>query len=974
MRIRHRHAGPMALATLFLLPAVAAGAFANFESTAVHPIRVSADGQRLYVVHTVDHRLAVYGLQDPARPVLLREIPVGLEPVSVAAHTGNEVWVANLLSDSVSVVDVDAGVVIDTLRVVDEPSDVVFAAGRAFVSAAVRDQIHVFDAATRAPLGVVPVFGNEPRALAASPDGARVYALVHRSGNGTTIIHHGDAPAPPPPWNPDLGPAPQAGLIVRADDPAFASVIPFTLPDHDVIEIDAATATVVRGFPAIGTINFDLVADSATGDVLVANTEARNLVRFEPVLRGHLIDSRITRVTTGPAPSVVAADLHPGVDYGLLPNPAALGTALADPTGLALDAAARLLYVAAQGTDRIGVLAADSLAVLARIEVGGTPGAAVDTRAKRGPRGLALHPSGAWLYVANRLSDTLTVIDTATRGVVAEVPVGRRDPMPAALRTGRKFLYDAKLSGNGTASCASCHVDGDGDDLSWDLGNPDGALAPVPLAVRFDPGDYLPFHPMKGPMFTQTLRGLDGVGPLHWRGDRADFEAFNVAFEGLMGGAQLAADDMALFAEWGRSIRYPPNPNQALDRTLRTEPATASEQRGFEAFVDTETIGPGCVVCHAVADGIAGGPGTIGLIRSLPIGETQQMKIAQLRNLYRKADFFRKGTGPQKVGFGATHDGSNGGAIGSLAGFVNSGLFAQQRFGEGPHVNAFLLAWDTGTAPTVGYQTMLDAARANAPSFAADRALLEARAAAGDIDLVVAGEVRGQRRGYVFDPATRRYVPAGAGTVLETAESLAAQARARNARLVFTGVVPGTGADVALPDAGPAIVLVRTKSLTLKDGAAAARRFVFKAAGSGRTPSGVVVPASMSAGDPTLRGARLALTLGTGAGSVVAFDLPAALWKRTKTGYAYADRRAVRGAINSVVLQPEKLVVKGKGGLLPSLAGAPHGEIAVGLRLGDGIETCGAAPARAPASSHDTAAKFTGVAGSPPPAACPVEP
>ena len=33
-------------------------------------------------------------------------MPVGLEPVAVAARTDAEVWVVNLLSDSVSIVDV----------------------------------------------------------------------------------------------------------------------------------------------------------------------------------------------------------------------------------------------------------------------------------------------------------------------------------------------------------------------------------------------------------------------------------------------------------------------------------------------------------------------------------------------------------------------------------------------------------------------------------------------------------------------------------------------------------------------------------------------------------------------------------------------------------------------------------------------------------------------------------------------------
>ena len=47
-------------------------------------------------------------------------------------------------------------------------------------------------------------------------------------------------------------------------------------------------------------------------------------------------------------------------------------------------------------------------------------------------------------------------------------------PEPADVIAGRPFLYDAQLtSSNGEASCSSCHIFGDMDDLAWDLGNPD---------------------------------------------------------------------------------------------------------------------------------------------------------------------------------------------------------------------------------------------------------------------------------------------------------------------------------------------------------------------------------------------------------------------------------------------------------------------------------------------------------------------
>ena len=53
---------------------------------------------------------------------------------------------------------------------------------------------------------------------------------------------------------------------------------------------------------------------------------------------------------------------------------------------------------------------------------------------------------------------------------------------------------------NGEASCSSCHIFGDMDDLGWDLGNPDDDA--VVNGNPFRVGVGQPFHPMKGPMTT----------------------------------------------------------------------------------------------------------------------------------------------------------------------------------------------------------------------------------------------------------------------------------------------------------------------------------------------------------------------------------------------------------------------------------------------------------------------------------------
>ena len=787
-----RNSSSLLAAAVLLLCAIPAQSFRNFESGPVHSVRVSADGSRLFVVDTVGGNLCVFDLGNAVAPVLLAEIPVGLDPVSVMPRTRDEVWVVNLVSDSLSIVDVAQRRVVDTLRVVDEPSDVVFAAGKAFVSAATTDRIHVFDLATHAALGSIPVFGKDPRALAVSPDGAHVYAVIQRSGNGTTVVPEFLAPLPPPPTNPLLPTAPNQSILVRADDPAWSAANPFTLPDNDVAEIDSATLQVTRYFPNVGTTNTGIAVHPVTGDVWVANTEARNLVRFETALRGHAIDSRLTRITTGALPVVSAFDLNPGVNYNQLPNPSSLANALAEPFGVVIDAGAGLVYTAAQGTDRIGVTDLSGN-VMARIEIGNTPGTLVNTRQKRGPRALALHPAQNVLYVHNHLSGTLSIVDTVSRAVLAELPVSTWDPMPGTLREGRKFLYDAKLSGNGTMSCAACHIDGDTDGIAWDLGDPTGSMAAAPSQpFPFSLG-ITPFHPMKGPMTTQTLRGLQGSDPLHWRGDRANFQAFNGAFASLLGGAVIAVQDMNDFAAFATSITMPGNPNQQLDRSYRTLPVGNNEAAGLAAFqaqvANLPLVGAAsCATCHALPTG-----SNHRIVSGLILNEPQQMKVPHLRNLYRKVGFNRV-PGPQKSGFGFTHDG----AIDNLSTFLQIQQFSTWPVATKDDIATFLLSFDTGTAPAVGLQVTVTPANGNSAAVQSDLNLLAARSLAGDFDVLAHGELDGRIAGLLYAPATGLWTVDRTGEGPFSTAQLLAKALAGTAQLTFAAVMPGNGPRLGL--------------------------------------------------------------------------------------------------------------------------------------------------------------------------------
>ncbi|HET6202416.1 MAG TPA: hypothetical protein VFI25_06405 [Planctomycetota bacterium] len=746
---------PALLAAIALAaPALPQPSYTNYESPPVHPVRLSSDGSRLYAVNTPDGRLAVFGLGNPSAPVLLLEIPVGLEPVSVAPRTPDEVWVVNHLGDSVSVVSVSQGVVLDTIPCADEPADVAFAGAppRAFVSVSQSNEVRVFDVSTHALLQTIPIFGEDPRALAVSADGSKVWAVVTESGNGSTVLLVNQSPPQPPPTNPALPSPPQVARIVSATDPAWDPILPHTLPDYDVVEIDANAGTILANYAGVGTINLGIAPRPVTGDLWVANTEARNLVFFEPVLRGHAVDNRVTRIVPGPSPAVTPFDLNPAVDYATLPNPAAVSTALAQPTDLAWDPAGATLYVAAFGTDRIGVLDATG-AVLDRIEIGTAPGAGADPRHKKGPRGLAHHPVQPRLYVLNRLSQTLQTIDTVSRTVLSERPLAASDPEPWFVREGRGFLYDAKLSGNGTMACSACHIDANLDRVAWDLGDPGGSMQtvpnlfnPIPLLI---PSSYT-MHPMKGPMTTQSLRGLAATTPFHWRGDRADLAAFNPAFTNLMGGSPISTGDMVDYTAFVNSIRYPPNPNRNLDDTFPPSLLGGIPSAG-QTFFNTQPFNPSipiltCVTCHALPDGTSRT-----IIQGSLLQESQPFKVPQLRNLYEKLGFNRA-PGPQRAGFGFIHDGE----IDTLLTFLQQPVFSSLAANtptaatNRQNLQAFLLCFDTGTKPVVGHGRTVTQGNANSTPVANDFTLLSTQAAAGACDLVAKGVVGGAPRGWSY--------------------------------------------------------------------------------------------------------------------------------------------------------------------------------------------------------------------------------
>jgi len=515
-------------------PTPISGEILNYAS----PVEVlfSPDGARLFVLCQQSNEVRVL---DSASNSVIKNLLVGEVPRGFSlSPKGDRLFVANSWDDTLSVIDTQSLAVVATWPVSAEPSSVIEdrEGKHLFVANRISNDVAVLDAQT----------GVEEKRLAAgrgasyitpSPDGSRLY-VTHVYPN--TTPHR-------------------------------------TAPESEITVIDAARAVVVERIPLLGIAHGFHVAFSGDGRLgIAAGMYPKNLVPLAHLDHAGAFTDTLTlfgadvgKPTQVPLDELERYAVRP---FGVVITPdksRIYVTCEGSEIVTVIDAARLLRYVHAHPGSHVQDLSASSNYVVARIDVG------------HDPRGLTLTRDGRKLLVANRLEDTISVIDTGTNRIASTIPLTGPKQM-TVLRKGEQTFYTARYSFQGQIGCANCHIDSTFDGLTWDL-EPDGFGR-----------DIVDNRPIEGVKNTEPYKWNGGnpnlpteCGPrtekYFWRAENYD---------------DLTLTDLVVYI---RSL--PPRPNRwrlpGVELTPAQERGRALFVRSVDKFGNTIPETNSCSYCHS---------------------------------------------------------------------------------------------------------------------------------------------------------------------------------------------------------------------------------------------------------------------------------------------------------------------------------------------------------------------------------------
>ena len=393
------------------------------------PVEVlfSPDAARLYVLCQQSGQVRVLDAKnyEPIKNIDVGRVPRGFS----LSPKGDRLFVANSWDDTISVIDTKTLEMTATWSVGAEPSNVVEdrAGKHLFVANRISNDVSVLDAQTGAEEKRLAA-GRGASYITQSPDGTRLY-VTHVYPNATQ--HR-------------------------------------TAPKSEITVIDAARAVVTDRIVLPYVAHGFHIAFSADGRLgVAAGMHPKNLVPLAHLEHGGAFADTLT---------LFGADVGKPVEVPL----DELERYAARPFGVAITPDKSRIFVTCGGSEAVVVIDVQRLLRYVRTHPGphaqdlSASGNYVVTRIAVGhdPRGVAFTHDGTKLLVANRLEDTISVIDTKTDQVASTIPLAGPKKL-SVLRHGEQTFYTARYSFQGQIGCASCHIDSTFDGLQWDL-EPDG--------------------------------------------------------------------------------------------------------------------------------------------------------------------------------------------------------------------------------------------------------------------------------------------------------------------------------------------------------------------------------------------------------------------------------------------------------------------------------------------------------------------
>ncbi len=493
------------------------------------------------------------------------EIPAAIDrsPVDLAiSPDGRWIVTANETSDSLSLIEVAGGRVVDEVACGSHPADVEFTpdGGRIVVSASWAGQVNVFQLGESAlePVATIDV-GHQPHGLAIAPDGGKVYVGLVASAQVVEI----DLDAYRVDRRFDVGNWPR--YLTLANDGSRLAV--GNGGDGNIMVVDTASGEPLYKETLANGTNLGQMRTSADGKYayftwMVYRT---NPIDIGNIRRGWVLASRIGRVRLdGPSyREAISLDVP--------------GQAVSDPHDLVISDDQRRLVASASGTHELLVYRLPDLPFVAA----GGPGDLIDRGLQRDrdrfdrielggrPMGLRMADDNRTVYVANYLRNSVQVVDIESKQIHKEIDLGG-PPEKTLARRGMEIFYDGRRSLDQWYSCHSCHQDGGINARPMDTMN-DGTEMTLKTVLPL-------YH------ITETF-------PWTWHGWQRDLtDAMHKSITSTMQGEPPSEEDKRALIAYLATLKPPPNPFRTPDGGL-----SEAAQRGKRVFFSRKAA---CADCH----------------------------------------------------------------------------------------------------------------------------------------------------------------------------------------------------------------------------------------------------------------------------------------------------------------------------------------------------------------------------------------